>query len=69
MIPVRYRNIDSPTSWRIADRVVDQVIQHDAQGLRVALNDTLDRIADADIDLPGNRQRCLLGDRESSELA
>src|ERR1700682_6415676 len=69
MIPVRYGNIDPPAGWRIADRGVNQVIQHDAQGLRVALNDTLDRIADADIDLPGNRQRCLLGDRKPSYFA
>src|SRR6202049_4458979 len=69
MIPVRYGNIDPSAGWRIADRVVNQVTQHDAQGLWVALNNTLDRIADADVDLPGNRQGCLLGDRKPSDLA
>src|SRR6202521_3964675 len=69
MIPVRYGDIDPPTGWRVADCVVNQVTQHDAQGLWVALNDTLNRIADSDVDLPGNRQRCLLGDRKPSNFA
>jgi hypothetical protein len=69
MIPVRYGNIDPPAGWRIADRVVNQVTQHDTQRFWVALNNTLDRIADADVDLPGNRQRRLLGDRKPSYFA
>src|ERR1700682_47236 len=69
MIPVRYGNIDPPAGGRIGDCVINQVTQHDAQGLRVALNETLDRIADSDVDLPGNRQGCLLGDRKASSFA
>src|SRR5450755_3638277 len=69
IILLRYGDIDLPTSGRIADRIVNQVTQHNAQGFWVALNNTRDRIADSDVDLLGNRQRCLLGDCKPSDYA
>src|SRR5207249_12325697 len=69
MIRVCYGDIDPSARRRIADRVVDQVTQHHPQGFRIALDDTLDRIADADVDLPGHRQGRLLRDHKASDLA
>jgi hypothetical protein len=69
MIRVRYGDIDAPAGRRIADRVVDQVAQHDAQSFRVTLDDTPDRIADPEIDLPRARQLRLLGDHQPRALA